>query len=282
MSTYNHESAEVELSPTEVIESFKESWKQLLVCIIIGFLLGVSYFLIAPYKYQATAFIQVAKVAGIDVETPISVVQKLKMPMYYSKNTLIACNFIESNNISINFATRLNPNIVKNSPIISITFVEKSTEDATKCLESVFNDIRINQKILSEPILKEKNNQLANIKKKLDSAENISKILSTNKPNFNFSDSNISASLLFFAISINNENEMQNLRREINELEIELKEPLTKEASLVTPIYAPSASVEPKISLIILLSGILGGAFAIAYFVGRRVWLKIKIPPKSL
>jgi hypothetical protein len=72
------------------------------------------------------------------------------------------------------------------------------------------------------------------------------------------------------------------LRAKIGDLEIALAEPQTKEASLTTPIYAPSARVEPNRSRIVLLGGIVGGVLAIAYLLGRRVWLKANIPNKAI
>jgi uncharacterized protein involved in exopolysaccharide biosynthesis len=282
MNEHNYETSEDELSLTEVIDFFRESWKQILVSGIIGGTLGVGYALISPSIYQATANIQVAKVAGSDVETPSVLVEKLKMPMYYTQSTFTACNVVERAEPGDAIAKGLKPTLSKNAPIISITYKEKSTEDAKKCLEGVLNDIRTNQNILAKPILETRNNQLANLKQKLESAEKISKILSTKNPNFDFSDSKFSASTLLLATTLNKENEVKDLRTQISDLEIALAEPQTKEAFLTTPIYAPSARVEPKRTMIVLLGGIAGGVLAIAYLVGRRVWLKIKIPNKAI
>lgn len=282
MNEHNYETAEDKLSLTEVIDFFKESWKQILVSGIIGGALGVGYALISPSIYQATANIQVAKVAGSDLETPSALVEKLKMPMYYTQSTFIACNVVERAEPGDAIAKGLKPTLSKNAPIISITYKEKSTEDAKKCLEGVLNDIRINQNILAKPILETRNNHLANLQQKLESAEKMSKILSTNNPNFDFSDSKFSASALLLATKLNIENEVKDLRTQIRDLETALAEPQTKEASLITPIYAPSARVEPDRSRIVLLGVIVGGVLAIAYLLGRRVWLKINIPNKAI
>jgi uncharacterized protein involved in exopolysaccharide biosynthesis len=281
MNNQSIENLEDEISLLDIVDFFRESWKQILVSGIIGGTLGVGYALISPSIYQATANIQVAKVAGSDVETPSVLVEKLKMPMYYTQSTFTACNVVERADPGDAIAKGLKPTLSKNAPIISITYKEKSTEDAKKCLEGVLNDIRTNQNILAKPMLEARNNQLANLKQKLESAEKISKILSTKNPNFDFSDSKFSASTLLLATTLNKENEVKDLRTQISDLETALADPQTKEASLITPIYAPSARVEPNRSRIVLLGGIVGGVLAIAYLLGRRVWLKINIPNKA-
>jgi uncharacterized protein involved in exopolysaccharide biosynthesis len=271
MNEHNYITAEDELSLTEVIDFFRESWKQILVSSIIGGTLGVGYALISPSKYLAAAHIQVAKVAGSDVEAPNVLVEKLKMPMYYSQDTFTVCNLTEEKEPGVSIANRLKPTLSRNAPIISITYKDKSTEDAKKCLEGVLNDIRSNQNILAKPILETRNNQLANLKQKLESAEKISKVLSIKNPSFDFSDSKFSASTLLLATTLNKENEIKDLRTQIRESEIALAEPQTKEAFLTTPIYAPSVRVEPKRTMIVLLFGIAGLVLAIAYLLGRRM-----------
>jgi uncharacterized protein involved in exopolysaccharide biosynthesis len=282
MNNQSIENLEDEISLLYIVDFFRESWKQILVSGIVGGTLGVGYALISPSIYQATANITVAKVAGSDVETPSVLVEKLKMPMYYTQSTFTACNVMDRSEPGDAIAKGLKPTLLKNAQMISITYKEKSTEDAKKCLEGVLSDIRTNQNILAKPILENKNNQLTNLKQKLESAEKFLKILRTKNPNFDFSDSKFSASTLLLATTLNIENEVKDLRTKMGDLEIALAEPQTKEASLTTPIYTPSAHVEPKRTMIVLLGGIVGGVLAIAYLLGRRVWLKANIPNKAI
>jgi LPS O-antigen subunit length determinant protein (WzzB/FepE family) len=277
MNNQSIENLEDEISLLDIVDFFRESWKQILISGIVGGTLGVGYALISPSIYQATANIQVSKVAGSDVETPSVLVEKLKMPMYYTQSTFTACNVMERAEPGDAIAKGLNPTLSKNAPIISITYKEKSTEDAKKCLEGVLNDIRTNQNELAKPVLEIRNNELSNLKQRLDTSEKIIKLLSSEK---NISPATTSTLLL--ATTLSKDNEVKDLRTQISDLEIALAEPQTKEAFLTTPIYAPSARVEPKITMIVLLGGIAGGVLAIAYLVGRRVWLKIKIPNKAI
>lgn len=281
MNEQSYQTADDELSLIEVIDFFRESWKQIVLSGIIGSSIGVGYALITPSIYQATANIQVAKVAGADVEAPNILLEKLKMPMYYTQATFTACNEMDSQEPGNAIAKAIKPTLSKTAPIISITFKDKSSEDAKRCLESILNEIRTNQNVLAKPILESRNNQLATLRQKLESAEKISKILSTKNPSFDFSDSKFSASTLLLATTLSKENEVKDLRTQISDLEIALAEPQTKEAFLTTPIYAPSARVEPKRSLIVLLGGIIGGVLAVVFLLGRKGLSKVQLSSKA-
>jgi hypothetical protein len=96
---------------------------------VVGGLLGLGYGLIAPAKYQATANIQVGRVAGIDVETPATLVEKLKMPLYYSQKTYLACNVMDEVDPSEEITKTLKPTLSKTAPIVTISYREKSREE---------------------------------------------------------------------------------------------------------------------------------------------------------
>lgn len=282
MNEQSYGSGEDELSIAEIVDFFRESWKQIVLGGVVGGVIGVSVALLSPSIYQATAYIQVAKVANADVEAPNILLEKLKMSMYYSQKTFTECNVENKIEPGKAIANGLNPTLSKGAPIISISYKDKNIDDAKKCLESVLNDIRTNQNEIAKPILEQRKNQLSNLKQKLESAEQITKLLSSKKPNFDFSDSKFSASTLLLATTLSKEDEVKNLRTQINDLEIALAEPQTKETYLTTPINAPNIRVEPKRSLI-ALGSIVGGVFlAIGFLIVRRGWAKIKASKKAI
>ena len=267
--SFNH-SLEDEISLKDIIDFLLESWKVIALGGVIGGLLATGYAFITPPKYQATANIQVAKVAGTDVETPSTLVEKLKMPMYYSTESYSACNVMDKIEPGVMIAKNLKPVLSKTAPIINFSYKEASPINAQKCLESVLNDIRSNQNLLAKPILESKKNQLTNLKQKLEAAERIIKTLPNQSSNFDFSDTKFSASALLLAATLSKENEVKDLRTQINDLEIALLEPQTREAFLTTPIYAPKEKVSPKLALI-LMGGLAAGLFLGFFFIiGKR------------
>lgn len=282
MNEQSYGSGEDELSIAEIVDFFRESWKQIVLGGVVGGAIGVSVALLSPSIYQATAYIQVAKVANADVEAPNILLEKLKMSMYYSQKTFTECNVENTIEPGKAIVNGLKPTLSIGAPIIRISYKDKNIDDAKKCLESVLNDIRTNQNEIAKPILEQRKNQLSNLNQKLESAEQITKLLSSKKPNFDFSDSKFSASTLLLATTLSKENEIKDLRTQINDLEIALTEPQTKETYLTTPINAPNIRVEPKRSLI-ALGSIVGGVFlAIGFLIVRRGWAKIKASKKAI
>lgn len=251
---------EDEISIKDIIDFLMESWKTIALSGLIGGLSAVGYAFITPPKYQATANIQVAKVAGSDVESPSTLLDKLKMPMYYSTESYTACNVMDMIEPGEVISKNLKPVLSKSSPIISFYYIEDSPAAAQKCLESILNDVRKSQNLLAKPIIEIKKNQLENLRKKLDAAERLVKILPIKNSNFDFSDQKFSASTLLLATTLSKENEIEGLRYQINDLEILLTDPQTKEAFLTTPIYAPKQKVSPNRTQILIV-GVMAGLF---------------------
>jgi uncharacterized protein involved in exopolysaccharide biosynthesis len=268
---------EDEISLKDIIDFLSESWKEIALSGIVGGLLATGYVFITPPQYQAVANIQVARVAGSDVEAPSTLVEKLKMPMYYSTESYSACNVMDTIEPGAVIAKNIKPTLSKTAPIISFSFKEDSPDSAKKCLESVLNDVRKSQNLLAKPILESKKNQLTNLKQKLDSAERIIKNLPNENSNFDFTDSKFSVFTLLLATSLSRENEIKDLLNQINDLEIALSEPVTRETFLTTPIYSPKQKVSPKRALI-LMGGLVTGLFLGLFFmIGKRRWHNLRM-----
>jgi len=259
-----------EISIEDIAKFIKEEYKKILLGCICASLFGFFYLFITPPKYQATANIQVAKVANADVESPNLLVEKIKMPTYFSENTFTECKVFNLLEPGSTLAKGLKPTLAKNAPIVSISFKANSSEDAKKCLEAILSDVRTNQNEIASPILQTKKNQLSNLKQKLEAAENILKVLPSKRPNFDFSDPKFSASTLLLATTLNKENEVKDLRTQISDLEIALSEPQTKEAFLTTPIYSPNVQIEPKKSVVLLVSFLIGGFLMTIFLIIKK------------
>jgi capsular polysaccharide biosynthesis protein len=264
--------SEDEISLKNIIDFLADSWKAIMLCAIAGGLLGLGGGVRTPPTYQATAYIQVTKVAGIEVEAPATLVEKLKMPTYYSEKTHAACNVLENLEAGAVISSSLKPAWLKTAPIITISYRQASPEDAEKCLEGVLDDVQVNQRLIAKPIFESKTNQLVNLKLRLESAQKIVNVLP--KPNtvFDFSDSKFSASTLLLTTILSKENEVKDLQNQINDLEISLSAPHTKEAFLTTPIYSPKKNLSPKPTRFLLM-GLMSGVFiGLLLMMGKRAY----------
>jgi LPS O-antigen subunit length determinant protein (WzzB/FepE family) len=191
--------SEDEISLKDIIDFLVESWKTILLGGVLGGLLGLGYAAIAPVKFQATASIQVAKVAGEDVEAPALLLEKLKMPMYYSQKTYVACNVMEKLEPGEVIVKIIKPTLLKPASIITISYQDVSPEDAKKCLEGIVDDVRIKQGLLYKQIFENKNHRLVNLRLQLESNKRVLKALPKQNDEFDFSDAKFSALSFLFA-----------------------------------------------------------------------------------
>lgn len=267
---------EDEIALKDIVNFLVESWKTIILMGLLGIVGSSMYLLVTPNQYEAIANIQVAKVVGSDVESPAQLVEKLKIPTFFSQKTFSVCGVSKKNDPGTFLLKNLKPTLSKTAPIINLTYKATSREDASGCLEAVIDDIRTSQNLLSKPILSIKVNQLQALKQKLDSSENYIKKLPNTNSNFDFSESKFSSSSLLLATAIMKEKEVGDLRAQIREMEFALVDPQTKDTFLIAPIHTPQQKVYPKRAMT-LIGGLMGGLLLGLFFMlGRRVLISYK------
>jgi hypothetical protein len=260
-----------EITFADVVNFLKEGWKFICLIGLLGAALGGLYLAITPEKYEATAHIQTAKVANVEVEAPNVLVEKLKLPLYYSSSTVELCSLAIKGKADNPPSKQLNPVLNKNAPLVSLSYKASSPEQARKCLENVLIDVKKNQNEVAKSSLEIRKIQLAALKQKLDSTEQIGKVLLPQKANLDFSDSKISPSTLFFlATTLSKGTELRDLRVQISDLEISLSEPQTKEAHFLTAIYSPNTPTESSSLLVLAGFAFIGAFFAIIWLALRK------------
>ena len=264
------------LSLTDALQFIINGWKTIGRSAIIGLIVGISYVLLAPEKFQADVIIQGALVAGQSVESPAVTVEKLKQPTYYAQDTLTKCDVNNSATAFSSLAKDLKPALNKIAPVISLSYTAKSAELAKSCLESVITDIGKDQQRIAEPLIQMRKDQLANTQTKLALADETMKQLGGKRLNFDIPDQKFSASTVFYSIILSKQNEIADLRKSVETQTIELSAPQTQPASAATPIYAPSVRVSPKRSTAIV-GAVFGGALlGILWLLAQRAWKKIR------
>lgn len=148
-----------------------------------------------------------------------------------------------------------------------------------------------------EQLLIQNKERLDVTRQKLVAAQSFVDLFSKDALTFKFDNTQFSASALLLSTIISKQNEIKDLEILINQLEMEvdarltkkdnevrelakrvndirnaLSAPQTKEASFATPIYAPNQKVEPKRSIIVLMSLIAGFVLSILFLVARKAW----------
>ena len=266
------ETADDEISLLDIVRFFIDNKLFIAAVTILSGLAGLGVGFWMPAQYEATMNVQMAMVTNSPIEAPNLVVEKMKLPLYFSSSTWEVCDTDEEMTPSRTLAKKLNPILNKNAPFIGLTYRATSPEAAKACLQAVLEDIRIKQAVLAEPILKQKQAFLATLKDKLASAEQLAKYFSNQKQDFQFKDERFSANALILTTRLSKDNEIKDLRNQIVELEISLSPPQTQETYLAAPLYASPQKVAPSRSLILAIALMAGFFFSICFVLARKAW----------
>jgi uncharacterized protein involved in exopolysaccharide biosynthesis len=318
--------ADDEISLLDIYEFLKDGWATIAATTVLCGAIGVGIAFVIPEKFLASASIQSARVLGNDVESIALLVEKMRSPTYYSQQSFIACDVADKDNPPKTLADALNPKILKNDTLAFLSFKSTNNKTSIACLNAVLADVIKAQAIIKEPILqranegvrqtrqrlgtsrikneqelKQNKEQLQALKEKLKTAQQFVSRFENNAARFDFKDDQFSASSLLLAtilskqnevkdlkVQINNlemkvatsltgrEDELLRLEKELNDIERNLVSPATVSASFATPIYSPSQKVEPKRSLIATISVLAGGFIGLMLLVLKRSVKRIK------
>lgn len=133
----------------DVINFFREGWRWIVATPLICIVLGAAYVQFAPSVYEATAHIQMAKVADVPVESPEILSKKLKIPTYFTESTLQACQVPNGQVLVENLKAELSHSTNPTSDL-PVRYKARSPEKAKACLSAIFKDIRLNQDVLAQ------------------------------------------------------------------------------------------------------------------------------------
>jgi len=249
--------------------------KSTLVCLALG---GAYYFSV-PNMYEATVTIAMATVVGDPVEAPAVLLEKMKLPLYFAPATLQACGSDGQLNSQAKFVDKIKPVINKSAPLVFFATQALSTQEAKACLSAVIAEVNSNQAEIAKPLLDRKKQKLSQLSDQLKLAEDMAKNFPTTKSNSGSSDIQFSARTLVMASTLANATEMNDLRKEINNLESSLIPPQTQPLSLAAPLYAPEVPINKRplftlglcLALGVLLGLLVTGVMRVVSEIRRQV-----------
>ena len=275
-----------EISLLDIIQFFKTHFKRMLFFIILGGILGYLFGKLAPPIYDGSILISPAKVAGVVVVDPKITLTKLDMNSYYPKETFLACNPTfykvkvkdKDKDIDYDMSDIVKTSITKDGNLIKLTMRHSNKETIRACLENITASIHASQKIIVDPLIESKKNQLSLVEEKLKLAEQFREDLNDKQiKNLKTNDQLFSTDVLYANILLNNASETKILLEQINKVRTELSSEQTKEAGKVLPINIERKNF-PSEELVLLLGLFLGGA--IGFFVSLFM-AAIKKPAKG-
>ena len=222
--------------------SFSNVVKSLVVCLLAG---GANYFSV-PKMYEASATIEMAKVAGVPVETPAVLLEKMKLPLYFSPATLQACGSDGGISSQAKFVDKIKPSVNKSAPMVSFVTQAPSTQEAKACLSAAIAEVSNNQDAISKPLLQQKKKKLQQLREQLKLTEEIVKTITLPKGSSNLSDAQFSARTLNMSFSAAKATEINDLQSQIVTLETALIAPQTNSVALASAVYAPEVSINKR------------------------------------
>ena len=216
--------------------------KSTLICLLTC---GVYYFSV-PKMYEASATIEMATVAGEPVESPAVLLEKMKLPLYFSAATLQACGSDGGLSSQAKFVDKIKPSINKSAPMVSFVTQAPSTQEAKACLNAAIAEVSNNQDAIAKPLLLQRKQKIQQLSEQLKLTEEIGKTITMLKGNSNVSDTQFSARTLSMSFSTANATEINDLRSQIGTLENALIAPQTHSVAFASSVYAPEVSINKR------------------------------------
>jgi hypothetical protein len=253
-----------------LIASGKNIVKSTLVCLALG---GAYYFSV-PKMYEATATISMATVAGDTVEAPANLLEKMKLPLYFTPATMQACGSDGHLNSQAKIIDKIKPTLNKVASTISLATQAQSTQEAKACLSAVIAELNSNQAEIAKPLFDQKKQKLSQLSDQLKLAKDMAKNFPQTKSNSGSSETQFSVRALEMSSTLANATAMDDLRKEISNLESSLISPATQPLSLVAPLYAPEVSINKRPLFT------LGLCLALGVFLGLLVTGVMRVVPE--
>ncbi len=252
------ESADDEISLADIADFLSSNAKALWAGAAAAVLIAGGYVGLAPARYKATVNVQMATVESEPIETPAVLVEKLKLPLYFSAQSWRVCGTDDELHPSRTLAKELSPAVNRNAPFVTLSFVGPSPEVAAACLQTVVQEISEKQAEMSEPLIKLRQANLKALKEKQAEAQAFLKMLPKVKSDMSISDAKFPAVSLLMATGLTKESEIRELQLEIAEAELKLTPPNTQSTTLAAPIYAPNSPTGPAAWMILLAAPLVG------------------------
>jgi hypothetical protein len=195
---------------------------------------------------------------GVNIEDPNLLMARLKLPTTYSAQEIKACGFESSATPSEALAASAKFSAVKGvGSMIELKINRDNKESAIACAESLFASIKASQNEIIKPYIEEAKTLLVKYQERLTNSQSL--VSRADK-----SGAALSAAYLA------NRDEVKFLTEEILRLNTFITTADTRQAKLVSPIYASDVPVAPK-KKIALIAGLFAGLFlGLLLMLGKR------------
>ncbi len=264
-----------EISIKDMIDFLVESWKAIIATGILGVAAALTFVMVTPSQYEATAQIQMAQISisnnnnntnplGSNVEPPSLLIARHQVPSTYTEDEIKACGLKGKKmpQESLSKLAKFTP--VKGvDSIVELKIRLESKEGALACAQALFANVKESQSLIIKPYIEEAKSLLAKYQVRLQETQAL-------VANADKSGSALSAAYLA------NRDEVKFLTDESIRLNALITSGDARQTKLVAPVYVSDLPVFPKKS-VCLVVGLLAGLF-VGLLLGllRKAWNNYK------
>ena len=261
-----------DISLLDILEFLKSAWKTIAAFAVLGLIGAITYLVVTPPMFEATAQIRMAQISqvnpanpfGTNVEDPISLIARMQFPTNYSELLIRSCGYQDRPQAALALSKAAKLSIPKGvSNTVELKILAPSQQLAASCAQAIFTQIAQMQEQFSQVFVEEAKLKLAADNERIEAARKL--IARADQSGSAMSAAYLSArdELTYF---LTDRERMLDL---INSAK-------SRSTRLDSPIYASDKPVSPK-KAISLAAGLLGGLFlGLLIALGRKVLGKLK------
>jgi hypothetical protein len=231
------------ISIADMIYFFRSHKKIILIFVIIGALLGGFYGNFIGLFYKGSILISPAKIAGAFVESPKTMVTKINMNKYHSKETLLKCNpdFYKDKDrdkdIDYDMSNVVKASVSKDGDLIQLQMQDKNKIVIKDCLNSIVDNISNDGKIIVDSFIQLKKSELEFREEELKKTEEFEvQARNTQIKELKKNAERLSVDLLYANMILFNSEKNSKTMAEITKMKGNFYSEQTKYSSIAVPI----------------------------------------------
>jgi hypothetical protein len=244
------------ISLIDIVNFLVNSWKTIAIFGCLGLVGSLTYLFVTPNQYEARAQIRMAQISnnstgnplGMAFEDPLSLMGRMQYPTNYSEAVVNACAYQDKQQPSLALSKDLKYSVPKGTAnTLELRVISASAQIAGNCAQAVFEQIKMLQAQLAEPLIKEAQMKLAFDNERIDSTR---KLISR-------ADQSGGA---ISAIYLSGRDELAYYLIDREKTTDLINSIINRGTRLSSPIYAAEKPVSPK-KRASLVAGLFGGFF---------------------
>lgn len=273
MNDLNHHTrisqGDSEISLSNILHHLIKAWKMVVIAVLVGLALSITYLAITPKQYEAVSQIIVAQIGaanssispvGINIEEPSFLIARMSMPTSFTTQAIEVCGFQNKAEAATILSKSIKLRIIKDvSNLVELKTFGSSPQAAERCNSAIFELIKITQ---SQSAVQ----YIADIKSKLD--DDVERLTRARE----FLSKADKSGTAMNAAYISTRDEIGFLLNEITALKNVIGTNDNRITRLVAPVYASEIPVSPM-KRNVLAYGLFGGLLLALLIVMARIMI---------